>query len=105
MTIQTKQESTTPLGSSASVFGGSRDMTAGGPTTRFRVFAAADQAGTVQVQASYNGGVWWTTNSAAIVAGQGTVLEATPATRYVRGVVINGGSAQGVLEFDTAIVN
>jgi hypothetical protein len=73
----------------------------------FRAFAAADVAGTLNVQQSPDGTNWFTTDTASIPAsaGTGVRIEAAIVLRYVRAQVVNGSSPQTEFEFDTVAVS
>lgn len=106
---QTEQESVTPLAASASISGTSRQTTSTGKLgpmlwPLFRAFAASDQAGTVNIQQSLDGKIWWTTLTAPIVAAQGTVLESLCTLPFVRAQVVNGTTSQTTLLFVTSFV-
>ena len=115
--VRAAVESTTPLAANAKYVGETYDTavaagTSGTPgieqlgVSRFRVFAAADVAGTLAVEQSRDGQVWFQTTSFAIAADftKGSVLESMVVLRYVRMTVLNGGSNQTKAEFDSALV-
>lgn len=100
-------ESTTPVGISATVTGTARDTRVAADAKHnyaaFNVFAFADQAGTVRIEVS-NDGVTWRKASAdqAVTAGQGLFLSVPVCTRYHRAVYVNGAVAQGAFMLNTS---
>lgn len=99
-------ETSAPLAGSATFNGGTVDVAGsaqGG--SRFRAFAYADVAGTLNIQQSRDGSTWRTTISQPVGAAAGTVVESIIARRYVRAQYVNGGSAQATFELDTCLVS
>lgn len=76
----------------------------GGENSRFRAFAAADVAGTLNLQQSRDGVVWYTTVTQAVGAGSPTVVESIVTLPLVRAQYVNGATNQATFEFDTALV-
>ncbi len=111
-------ETTTPLGiagvynsggeSEAQVDGGLTLTTAGWDATGyslFRVGVFADQAGTLNIQQSIDGGTTWRTfDSVAVVASTPIRLEAKVTWPRVRVNYVNGATGQGTFQVASALV-
>lgn len=83
-----------------------KNHTPGTSFQRFRVLAASDVAGTVEIQQSWNGVNWFVTNTASVVADytQGVVLEGLACAFLVRAVYKNGVAPQTHFTLITAEV-
>lgn len=78
---------------------------AAGSSSKFRAFASADQAGTLSIQQSPDGGTtWYTTLTQAVAANTPTILESIVTLPHVRAQFANGASAQGAFAFASALV-
>ncbi|MDQ1426626.1 MAG: hypothetical protein QOK39_102 [Acidimicrobiaceae bacterium] len=95
-------ETATPLLAGATVNGLSRN---GSGFSRFRAFAASDQAGTLNIQQSRDGATWYTTTTTGVAGGSvGTVLESIIALTFMRCQYVNGATNQGTFELDSSLV-
>lgn len=95
-------ESSAALGISATFNGSARLSDA---FSKVRAFALADQAGTLNVQQSWdNGATWKVTDTVAIVASTGKTLEALVVAPLVRVQYVNGGVAQGSFTLASSLV-
>ena len=92
-------ESTTPLGISATFTGAARSV----GTTQYKghFYAAfnaqvtADQAGTVRIEISNNGTTWYRASADTALSAGGVVILSVPVTaQFYRVVVVNGAAAQ-----------
>jgi hypothetical protein len=72
--------------------------------SRFRAFASADQAGTLNIQQSSDGSTWYTTDTIPVAANSPTVLETIVAMPYARVQYVNGGVVQTAFELDSMLV-
>lgn len=103
-------ESATPLAANATINGGTRinggSDTVGGIGSRFNFFVAeamSDQALSLVVQKSSNGGVTWrNVSSLSVAANQTGSIKVPISAGAYRGVILNGATAQGTLLFTTA---
>ena len=78
-------------------FSGARLAPFSGPVSNFdfyRVLAASDQVGTLNIQQSIDGSTWYTSVSQATVAGEATVVESIPSASFIRAQFVNGSTAQ-----------
>lgn len=95
-------ESTVALGISAT-FNGPQRPTDG--FSKVRALAFADQAGTLNIQQSFDGGVTWrTTDTTAIVASTAKTIEALIVAPLVRVQYVNGGVANTVFNLGVSLV-
>lgn len=74
------------------------------PRCFFRVFADADQAGTLNVQQSMDGVTWYTTDTASVSASTPKIIESTWTLNYVRVQYVNGATAQGAFLLTSQLV-
>jgi hypothetical protein len=94
-------ESTTPLGIGATFTGPTRSTAGYG---RFVAIAAADQAGTLNVEQSVDGATWMVTDTIAVAAGVPQRLNAILGAANVRVRYVNGGVAQGSFTLASELV-
>lgn len=96
--------STNPLGSSATFTGVALNLGGNHSFNRHRALVYADQAGTLYLEQSRDGSTWRTTAQAAVSAGQTVELEDLIIAQYVRVRYVNGATAQGAFELQSALV-
>lgn len=100
--LKSQLESSVALGIAGAISGASR---ATDGFSKIRAFALADQAGTLNVQQSWDGGTTWkTTDTVAIVANTGKTLEALLVAPLARVNYVNGGVAQTAFTLASALV-
>lgn len=75
-----------------------------GWASKFRAFAAADQAGDLHIEQSADGVAWHRTVSVPVVAGAPTIVESLCVLDRVRAVFVNGAVPQGAFVFAAALV-
>lgn len=101
-------DSTTALGSSATYTGTSRSTASLGWAAKFKARAFTDQAGTLTIEQSVDSGTnWRTVGSVAVSAGVAANLSvdvtgAYGSTNLYRVKLVNGASAQGLLNLSSA---
>ncbi len=100
--VLSNSESTTNLGSSATFTGTARDAGATIKYRRFVAFATSAQAGTLNVQQSFDNATWFTTHTAAVSAGGFQFLDAPVVARYQRVLYVNGAGAQTTFRIASA---
>lgn len=124
--VSTNDDIGSPIGGSDTLDGHVWDCGNAGPTLRlsltagvpnasvgkavpafFRAFAAADVAGTLNIQQSPDGTNWFQTATAVIPASftTGVGIESNIYMRYVRAQVVNGSGAQTDFELDTMLLS
>lgn len=108
-TVQQFADSSANLANNATFTGTGRDTgnntTAGNGYSRFRVFANADQAGTMLIDQSPDNITWYNTISQVITASSPTIIESVVTLRYIRTRFTNtGGSTQTTFLLASALV-
>ncbi len=99
-------ETTTPLTSTSTFTGTSRDVgQAAGTATIwsfFNAFFLADQAGTAYIEGSNDGTTWYVITTSALAINVPLSLAVPIMTRYHRAKLVNGSNAQTNLKINTA---
>ena len=100
-------ESVTAQTASATVTGFKRDVGVGPGVNHglcaFNAMAVADQAGTLRIESSINGTIWYrSTADAAVAANTPVILSIPVVSQFHRAVFVNGATAQGSFKLDTS---
>jgi hypothetical protein len=96
--------STTPLGSGATFTGASLNLGGNHSFNRHRGMVYADQSGTLYLEQSRDGTNWRVTAQASVTAGQVAEIEDLIISQYQRVRYVNGATAQGTFELQSALV-
>lgn len=98
--------SASPLGSSATYTGTTRDIGVASGTAHgagyFNAFFLTDQSGTAYIEASDDGTTFYAAASASLSASSPVILTVPVFTRYYRAKVVNGTNAETSLRVSTS---
>ena len=100
-------ESVTARGASATVTGFIRDVGVQQGQNHglcaFNAMAVSDQAGTLRIESSINGTMWYrATVEVEVAANTPVILRVPVMCQFHRAVYVNGTTAQGYFKFDTS---
>ena len=100
-------ESVTAQAQLATVTGARRDVGVGPGVNHglcaFNAMVIADQAGTLRIQSSINGSMWYSaTAEVAVAANTPVILRVPVMCQFHRVVYVNGTTAQGYFKLDTS---
>lgn len=100
-------ESVVAQAASATVTGVRRDVGVGPGVNHglcaFNAMVIADQAGTLRIQSSVNGSMWYSaTAEVAVAANTPVILRVPVMCQFHRVVYVNGTTAQGYFKLDTS---
>lgn len=97
-------DTTTALAANATFTGTTRDTGSTGSYSKFRVMTFADQPGTLYIEGSRDASTWRVLKQISVSANVTVTDEVIIPVRYVRVRYLNGSTAQGTFELNSALV-